>query len=734
MIRINPPRHPHSHSVPLLLTLTLVMLSPGALVRSQNCPTRDVTFELITGYVFTAPEFILDTRPGVLLLEECIEVCRQNVTCASVNYETGLCVLFMASARNNPGSLSRSQFPVFTLFAQKTCVRSARTLCPGRGWIFDRVQDFKMLGFARETRPADTVEDCMAQCLSQITFTCRSANFDTLKLTCEISDMDRHTVNSRNAFFPAIGIDYLENNCAEKPSSVCNFKPIKGQILKTVDSVFANIGSQKECEQLCVSSTYRCHSYDYGDTGTNICRMSHHSSETLRNIREPYLSAAQATTYELTSCFNVSVDCQANYMIAKVHTNRVFNGKIYGKTRPNSCTINVENKLDFELYLGFNDIDCDVKQETPGRFGSDVIIQHHDMIVTGEDVGLKVRCNYNLSNTTIVSDTNLSVKGGLNIAGAENTVVRSPNVTLRVTDRLGLDILSAQVGDALALRFEIVEKESPYEIFVRDLVAMDGLDSSEIVLIDSRGCPTDFSILGAIKEVEGSGKVLQSDFDAFKFPTSDLVQFRALVTPCIPRCDPVQCDVTDYYGKRQTTSSFGRRRRRRRRQIEGQDTGSKSDLMVAGVIRISDKFELASRKEQPDTLEREIIREDTHNVWTPQDSPEHVSCLNTVSFSIGATIFVFVQCVILGAWTYLYYRRERKKSEDSLASSLCSRSSSEDLDPYFVVPIPTHHRPCSDLSLEEHRSSRSQRSKLQHLEHFGPGRSGSFRGVYPRDL
>lgn len=233
--------------------------------------------------------------------------------------------------------------------------------------------------------------------------------------------------------------------------------------------------------------------------------------------------------------------------------------------------------------------------------------------------------------------------------------------------------------------------------------------------------------------MDGSGKVLQSDFDAFKFPTSDLVQFRALVTPCIPRCDPVQCDITDYYGKRQTTSSFGRRRRRR--QIEGrQDKGSKSDLMVAGVIRISDKFELASRKAQPDILETEIIKEDNHNVWTSQSSPEHVSCLNAMSFSIGATIFVIVQCVILGVWTYLYYRRERKKSEDSLASSLCSRSSSEDLDPYFVVPVQTSHRPASDLSLEEHRRSRSQRSKLQHLEHYGAGRSGSFRGVYPRDL
>ena len=44
-----------------------------------------------------------------------------------------------------------------------------------------------------------------------------------------------------------------------------------------------------------------------------------------------------------------------------------------------------------------------------------------------------------------------------------------------------------QVGDPLALRFEILDKRSPYEIFVRELVAMDGLDTSEILLIDSLG-------------------------------------------------------------------------------------------------------------------------------------------------------------------------------------------------------------------------------------------------------
>ena len=53
--------------------------------------------------------------------------------------------------------------------------------------------------------------------------------------------------------------------------------------------------------------------------------------------------------------------------------------------------------------------------------------------------------------------------------------------------RQGRDIDSAKVGDPLALRFEILENNSPYEIFVRELVAMDGVDASEILLIDSIG-------------------------------------------------------------------------------------------------------------------------------------------------------------------------------------------------------------------------------------------------------
>lgn len=43
------------------------------------------------------------------------------------------------------------------------------------------------------------------------------------------------------------------------------------------------------------------------------------------------------------------------------------------------------------------------------------------------------------------------------------------------------------------------------------------------------GCPTDYSLMGVVQEVNGTAQLLQADFDAFKFPTSNVVQFRALV-------------------------------------------------------------------------------------------------------------------------------------------------------------------------------------------------------------
>lgn len=227
-------------------------------------------------------------------------------------------------------------------------------------------------------------------------------------------------------------------------------------------------------------------------------------------FQDPYLEVPEASTYELYSCYNISIECRSGDMVAKIKTSKLFNGKIYAKGNPNSCVQDVRGSLEFELEMAYDDVECNVKQQGLGRYMNDVIIQHHDTIITSSDLGVAITCQYDLTNKTVSNEVDLGIQGDLKPAMTEEVIVDSPNVAMKITDRQGADVKpSAEVGDPLALRFEILDPNSPYEIFVRELVAMDGVDSSEIVLIDADGCPTDHFIMGPLyKSADtGSGKV-----------------------------------------------------------------------------------------------------------------------------------------------------------------------------------------------------------------------------------
>lgn len=55
-------------------------------------------------YVFSAPDQLLESMPGTLMLTDCLEACQANESCGAVNYETGLCVLFSSNADKLPGN------------------------------------------------------------------------------------------------------------------------------------------------------------------------------------------------------------------------------------------------------------------------------------------------------------------------------------------------------------------------------------------------------------------------------------------------------------------------------------------------------------------------------------------------------------------------------------------------------------------------------------------------------
>ena len=94
-----------SRTVNMSLSLVhLLLLSAAWTASARDCRQEDVHFEMMTGYVYSAPGEIMVTNPGVLLLRDCLDQCRRNDSCRAINFETGLCVLFAGSYTDQPGN------------------------------------------------------------------------------------------------------------------------------------------------------------------------------------------------------------------------------------------------------------------------------------------------------------------------------------------------------------------------------------------------------------------------------------------------------------------------------------------------------------------------------------------------------------------------------------------------------------------------------------------------------
>jgi putative uncharacterized protein (fragment) len=97
----------------------------------------------------------------------------------------------------------------------------------------------------------------------------------------------------------------------------------------------------------------------------------------------------------------VSLICGAREMKVNIKMNHPFTGKIYATSKPNSCYSLIKRKQEFDIAMPYNDINCGLVQSSTGRYSNNIVIQHHELIVTSNDVGLSINCQYDLSNREI---------------------------------------------------------------------------------------------------------------------------------------------------------------------------------------------------------------------------------------------------------------------------------------------------------------------------------------------
>lgn len=163
-------------------------------------------------------------------------------------------------------------------------------------------------------------------------------------------------------------------------------------------------------------------------------------------------------------------------------------------------------------------------------------------------------------------------------------------------------------------------------------------------------------------------QILLSHFDAFKFPSSEVVQFRALVTPCMPTCEPVQCDQEETTGELRSVISFGKRRRRRRSTTTAAASQNREDLLLVQSIQITDKFGFERDGKLPNAT---TATRDTIFVESEDVSSTMGMCINLSEAIAAGTVFLVAQIAIIAAWTFTWQRRRQMlKHQDALSVSV----------------------------------------------------------------
>ena len=153
-----------------------------------------------------------------------------------------------------------------------------------------------------------------------------------------------------------------------------------------------------------------------------------------------------------------------------------------------------------------------------------------------------------------------------------------------------------------------------------------------------------------------------------------MVQFRAMVTPCMPTCPPVTCDVLDYTGQSRQVESYGRKKRSAEQNIAGYKStlleaadaalnrvkreADPSEVLVVQTLRIVDnnkKFKGGAPLRLSDnsipTINNQTSRNTNyqnnyHNVQETSMLPTHSQkCVEENTLISGAVIFLVIQVI-----------------------------------------------------------------------------------------
>lgn len=477
---------------------------------------------------------------------ECNNRCRRSIKCRAflVDYARHTCYSIEQSPTSQSSSgLMRTPTPIHlvptqerTSYFEKVCLNLPPNECE-RAWIFERVMAFHVHG--HDDKLIDDVPSrlkCQEHCLNEHEFRCRSGEYDSITMQCRLSMIDRHI--KPNSFRPTTSnVDYFENQCVPVGNQCDAFDRFDDMDLGRAEIMrLANTSDQ--CQQFCTQTlkAFICRSFTWNSI-TGKCYLNSANTFMVGGL-DRLISAPGLTYFQRNDCIDLKLECDTTAMTLNLRTNEPFRGRMYVRDDPNACETVGRSSLVSSLSIPFQSHARCATRELPSRYSSVVVVQQHPLIQRKSDRYIKVVCDFQTANKTITSTYN--VVGQLWPSTALiNATSFAPKIRLRITDRQGIDITGAKLGDELFLRIE-AETESVYDMVARSVLAKSGTTDESIALIDKDGCPTDYRIFPPLKKL--NRRTIIGKFDAFKFSSDIVVRFQVDVQFCLNQCPTVSCE------------------------------------------------------------------------------------------------------------------------------------------------------------------------------------------------
>ncbi|XP_013780210.1 uncharacterized protein LOC106464601 [Limulus polyphemus] len=545
--------------------------------RSTTGTLCRITFEKSTNLDFPGTTYFSILN---ISLYECQSWCREKVDCVAVSFsfvvdplgplQDTLCTL--QNTTTSGSSVSSPQRSVNAYYFTKIQINSEK-LC-NRLWAFERVPNAFIRGLDSAIFYTSNKNACLAACLNEERFVCRSVEFNYMNSECHLSEYDRRSPTPLVNLLERPGVDYFENNCL-RAEEICN---TEGRSYDFVNAEFPQsslahfvglyyykdkellVNEEEECLQMCtLEKEFICRSILYSPNTHHehsSCALYHIDHVMFPEGRETYSFRSPVPLMDigvrsgvyLEAVCNISIQCTDTKMVVFARTNKPFHGRIYALGRSETCRSDVHNSQQFQLDVSLKGQDCNTESAN-GVFTNTIVLQHHTVVMTKTDKVYKVRCSYETKSKNVsfgmmpVQDPDMTHVTASPIA---------PLPSIQILQQSGKEATTVRIGDKLTFRIEVPDN-TPYGIFARSCMAMAKDGKSVFKMVDDDGCPVDSSIFPGFIQV---GRGLESSYEAFRFTESYGVIFQCNVKYCIGKCNSISCGEG-----REIYQSSGRRKR-----------------------------------------------------------------------------------------------------------------------------------------------------------------------------